>query len=165
MSYEEALDRTDPTKCKTVTPGSAEEKDAIERFKGFYTDYNREDRMAKVRHVFAENAYINDTLKEVNGIDAIEAYLLKSSEFIESRTFETPDIAVSGGDYYYRWVANIKFKTFKKGRVFRFHGISHVRFDEKGKVVLCQDFWDPATALFEHIPVLGFMIKLIKRRL
>jgi len=164
MSYEEALAKTDPTKCKTVTPSSAEEKDAIDRFKAFYTDYNQEDRMAKVRHVFAENAYINDTLKELNGIDAIEAYLLKSSESVESRTMETPDIAVSGSDYYFRWVANIKFKTLKKGRAFRFHGISHVRFDETGKVVLCQDFWDPATALFEHIPVLGGLIKLIKRR-
>ena len=165
MSYEQALDKTDPAKSKCVAKGSVDEKAAIERFKAFYTDYNQEDRMAKVRHVFAENAYINDTLKEVNGIDAIEAYLLKSSKFIESRTIETPDIAASGGDYYYRWVANIKFKTFKKGRAFRFHGISHVRFDETGKVVLCQDFWDPATALFEHIPVLGVMIKLIKRRL
>ena len=165
MSYEEALNRTDPTKCKTVTPGSAEEKAAIERYMDLFTPYTQENVLAKVHHVFAENAYLNDTLKEVNGIDAIEAYLLKSLKAIESVTFETPDIAVSEGDYYFRWVADINFRTFKKGRVFRFHGMTHIRFDETGKVVLSQDFWDPATALFEHIPVLGVMIKLIKRRL
>ena len=165
MSYEEALGRTDPTKCKTLTPGSAEEKAAIERYIDLFTPYTQENVLAKVRHVYAENAYLNDTLKEVNGIDAIEAYLLKSSQFIESRTFETPDIAVSGGDYHFRWVANIKFKRFKKGRVFRFHGMTQIRFDDTGKIVLHQDFWDPATAFFEYIPLLGGLIKLIKRRL
>ena len=114
MSYEETLEKTDPRKSRTVTKGSVDEKAAIEWFKAFYTDFNLENKMAKVRHVFAENAYLNDTLKEFNGIDAFEAYLLKSFKFIESRTIETPDIAVSGGDYYFRWVANIKFKRFKR---------------------------------------------------
>ena len=165
MSYEEALGRTDPTKCKTLTPGSAEEKAAIDRYMDLFTPYTEENVLAKVRNVFAEDAYLNDTLKEVNGIDAIEAYLLKSLKAFASVTFETPDIAVSGGDYYFRWVANINFKTFKKGQVFRFHGMTHIRFDETGKIVLSQDFWDPATAFFEYIPLLGGLIKLIKRRL
>jgi len=164
MSYEEALNRTDPTKCKTVTPGSAEEKAAIERFKDCFTPGTPENVLPKIRHVFAENAYFNDTLKEVNGNDAIETYLRQGFKALESCTFEFTDVAVSGSDYYFRWIADMKFKSLKKGRVLRSHGMTHIRFDETGKVVLQQDFWDSGSGIFEHIPVLGGLIKLIKRR-
>jgi hypothetical protein len=165
MSYEEALNRTDPMKSKTVTQGSVEEEAAIERFKDFLTLYTEENVMAKIRHVYAENAYYNDALKEVNGIDAIEAYLLKGLKALESCTFEFPDTAVSGGDYYFRWVVDMKYKILNKGRAFRSYGMTQIRFDETGKVVLQQDFWDSASGVFEHIPLLGGLIKLIKRRL
>jgi len=165
MSYEEALKRTDPTKCKTVSPGSAEEKAAIERFKDYWSCHSLENVRDKIRNVYAESAYFTDTLKEVNGIDAIEAYFLKSLKSLELCTFEFPDIAVSGSDYYIRWVGDMKYKNFKKGQVVRSHGMTHVRFDEKGKVVLHQDFWDSTSAVFEHVPLLGGVIKLLKRTL
>lgn len=165
MSYEEALKKTDIMKLKTVAKDSAEEKAAIERFKDFFAVFTEENVSAKVRGVYAENAYLNDTLKEVDGIDAIEAYFLESTRALESCTVEFPDVAVSGNNYYFRWIMDIKFKKLKKGRICRSYGISHIRFDETGKVVLHQDYWDSANGLFEHIPVLGGLIKIIKGRL
>jgi len=165
MSYEQALAKTDPIKSKTITEGSVEEKDAIDRFKDFFSVWTQENVLAKVRHVYAEDAYYFDTFKEVNGIDAIEAYILRTLKAVESSTFEFTDIAVSEGNYYFRWITDMKFKILKKGQVFRSYGITHIRFDETGKVVLHMDYWDSASGLFEHIPVLGGLIKLIKRRL
>jgi len=165
MSYEEALDKTDPAKSKALTNGSVDEKAAIERVKDFLTSFTQEGVLAKIRNVYAENAYYFDPFKELNGIDAIEAHFVRLLKPVESCTFELPDIAVSGGDYYFRWIYDAKFKTFKKGRVFRSYGITHIRFDETGKVILHMDYWDSASGLFEHIPVLGGLIKLIKRRL
>lgn len=165
MSYEEALEKTDPVNSKTVAKGSADEEAAIERFKDFFAVFTQENVLAKVRNVYAENAYLNDTLKEVNGIDAIEAYFLRSAKALEYWAVECPDVAVSGSNYYFRWVMDIKFKTLKKGRICRSYGISHIRFDETGKVVLHQDYWDSANGFFEHIPILGGLIKLIKGRL
>jgi len=165
MSYEETLERTDPVKSKTVTEGSAEEKAAIDQVIDFFSNWTQENVLAKVRHVYAENAYYFDTIKEVNGIDAIEAHLLRTLKAMESNTLEITDVAVSGGNYYFRHVANIKYKAFKKGQVFRSYAITHIRFDETGKVILHQDYWDSASGIFEHIPVLGGMIRFLKRRI
>ena len=63
MSLQEALDRTDPTKSKTVTNGGADEKDAIERFKDFYALFTQENVSARVRNVYAKDAYLMDAFK------------------------------------------------------------------------------------------------------
>jgi hypothetical protein len=164
MSYEEALNRTDPTKCKTLTPGSAEEKAAIDRCIDFFSNWNKENVLAKTRHLYAENAYCFDTFKEVNGVDAIEAYLLRFFNNVESISIEVTDVAVSGGNYYFRHIADIKYKTLKRGQVLRSYAITHIRFDERGKVVLHHDYWDSASGVFEHIPLLGGLIRYIKGR-
>ncbi len=165
MSYEEALGKTDPMKSKTLTKSSVEEEAAIERFKDFYSVFTQENILDKIRHVYAKDAYLIDSFKDLNGIEDIEAYILRFLKSLESCTFEFLDVAVSGGDYYFRWVSEAKAKTIKKGQVMRAYGMSHIRFDETGKVVLHMDFFDSASNFYEHIPMLGSMIKFIKRRL
>jgi hypothetical protein len=44
-------------------------------------------------------------------------------------------------------------------------GMSHIRFNSAGQVVLHQDYWDSGSNLFEHIPVVGWLIRRIKARL
>jgi hypothetical protein len=41
--------------------------------------------------------------------------------------------------------------------------MSRVRFDAGGRVVLHQDYWDSASGLFEHVPVLGGLIRAVKK--
>jgi len=164
MSLEEALDKTDPMKTNTVTQGSDEEKAAIERFKDLFSVWTQENVLAKIRNLYAENVCYFDPFKELNDVAGIEAHFVRLLEPVESCTLEFQDVAVSGGDYYFRWVMEAKYKTFKKGQVFRSNGITHIRFDETGKVVFHMDYWDSASGLLEHIPLLGGLIKFIKGR-
>lgn len=162
MSYEEALERTDPARYGTVEKGSAREQEATNRVVDFFSVLSEENIRAKVRHVYADDAYLNDTLKEVNGIDAIEAYLIESARAVEECTVRFTDVAESAGNYYFRWMMNIRFKNLKKGRVCRSIGMSHIRFNEDGKVVLHQDYWDSASGLFEHVPIVGSLIRTVR---
>lgn len=149
----------------TVVPGSPEEKAGIERFSDFFSDFSPEAIRQKVRHVYADTVYFNDTLKEIRGIDALEAYLVESAEAVESGTVEIRDVAQSEGNYYFRWIMDLQFRKFKPGVMTRSVGMSHIRFDKAGKIVYHQDYWDAAGGLFEHIPVVGWMIRKIKGRL
>jgi hypothetical protein len=38
-----------------------------------------------------------------------------------------------------------------------------VRFDAAGQVALHRDYWDAAEELYEKIPVLGIMMRALKR--
>ena len=41
----------------------------------------------------------------------------------------------------------------------------HLRFNDAGQVVLHQDFWDSSQGFFEHVPILGAMIRWVRNRL
>ena len=43
--------------------------------------------------------------------------------------------------------------------------ISQLRFDGDGRVAFHQDFWNAADGLYEHLPLLGNLIRRVKRRL
>jgi hypothetical protein len=118
-----------------------------------------------VGEVYADDAYLNDNLKEVRGIDEIREYLIESGQAVHSCRVRLDDLAQSKANYYVRWTMEIKFKSLKKGQVCRSQGISHLRFDQNGKITYHQDYWDSAGGLFEHIPVLGLLLRIVKRRL
>jgi hypothetical protein len=165
MSYQEALQRTDPRKIQGLDKGTPEEKMAIGGFVDFISNLSEENIRAKARKVYAPDAYLNDTLKESVGIDQIETYFIETARAAEEITAKVEDVAESGGNYYFRWTMNVRFKKFKKGETVRSIGMSHIRFNSAGLVILHQDYWDSGGNLFEHLPVVGWLIRRIKSRL
>ena len=165
MSYTEALERTDPLRSGHLAPGSDEERQALDRFADFIAEMTSASMREKVQQVYAADAYFNDTLKELVGAAAIEEYMAHSMEATESVRAVVDDISSSGGDYYVRWTMDIRFKNYNDGKVARSVGISHLRFDGDGKIVLHRDYWDAAGGLYEYLPVVGGLIRWIKGRL
>jgi hypothetical protein len=147
-----------------VAPESAQEANGLKRFTNLFSDLSKDRIHEHVRDVYADDVYFNDTLKEVRGIDALEQYLIESAEAVDSCRVDVNDIAINRGNYYVRWVMDIQFKRFAKGETTRSIGISHLRFDREGKIILHQDYWDAAGGLFEHIPLIGYSIRKIKAR-
>jgi hypothetical protein len=43
------------------------------------------------------------------------------------------------------------------------HGVSHIRFDASGKVNYHRDYWDTGEELYAKVPVLGWLIRRLKR--
>jgi len=164
-SYQDALARTDPEKIGTVATGSPEERAALGRFVELFGNLTAETVRARAKSVYAPDAYFNDTLKTLIGAEAIEAHLVRSAEAAEEVTVDVVDVAQSGANYYLRWVMDVRFKSLKKGEVVRSIGVSHIRFNREGQVVLHQDYWDATTGLFEHIPVVGRVLRTVKNRL
>jgi limonene-1,2-epoxide hydrolase len=148
----------------TVKKGGVEEKAAIERVKGFLATMNEETVRQGTKTVYAADAYLNDTLTTKHGAAAIEAYFLETTKNAESITVVFEDVVESNGDYYFRWVMDTRLKKLRKGETIRTIGITHIRFNADGLVVLHQDYWDSAAGVYEHIPALGGMIRWVKAK-
>ena len=43
-------------------------------------------------------------------------------------------------------------------------GGSHLRFDAQGRIALHRDYWDAAEELYEKLPVLGALMRWLKRQ-
>ena len=57
-----------------------------------------------------------------------------------------------------------EFTPVRQTKVSDTIGITHLRFNKAGRVVLHQDFWDTGLGFYQHIPVLGRVVQSINRR-
>lgn len=146
-------------------PGGAAERAALDRFRELFGGLKPTDFEARLRAVYVEDVWFDDTLQMLRGLDAVVRYLAKTADALESGSAEVLDVAASDGDHYGRWDTRLRFARFDRGTTRRSVGVSHLRFDREGKVVLHQDFWDASRGLFEHVPGRGWPLKRAKRRL
>lgn len=150
----------------TPSPGSELEARALARFAAFFSSFAPDRVQSLLAQTYAEDVYFNDTLKAVRGIDALGHYLGESAEAVQDCRVQIHETTRTGeGEYLVRWSMMIRFKRFKRGQDTWTVGMSHLRFDADGLVVYHQDYWNAADGLFQHIPVLGWAIDAIKRRL
>ncbi len=157
-SYLEA----DRTIAGTVLSPAAHEA-AVGRFKAFFADVTADSARKLVKGLYAPDAFFNDTLKTVRGNEAIEAYFLKAASHTDFIRAEVVDVARSGPNTYLRWVMDVRYKGSKE--TVRTVGMTHLRFAPDGRIALHQDFWDSTTGFFEHLPVLGPLIRWIKSKI
>lgn len=134
---------------------------AIGKFAGLYGDLSVPNVTANVRDVYAPDAWFNDTIATEVGIAAIEKYLLRTAEGAEAVQAKINDVAVSGSDCYVRWTMEIRTKNLAGGKPIVTEGVSQLRFDRDGRIVLHQDFWNPATGIYQHLPLLGPAIRFV----
>jgi hypothetical protein len=154
-------------KAAAAAPGvdlsAAEGEAAIARFREFFKNVTRESIREKTAGLYAEDIWFNDTLKTLGSRAALEAYFLKTMDHVDLFQTEVSDVARSGGNFYVRWTMDICFKGVKEP--VRTMGVSLLRFDREGRVVLHQDFWDSASGFYEHLPVLGEVMRWIKTKI
>ncbi|WP_411827181.1 nuclear transport factor 2 family protein [Luteolibacter sp. AS25] len=114
--------------------------------------------------VYAPDAYLNDTLVTHRGPEEIKAYFLETSETMETYEVTIDDTVSSGQEHYIRWTMIFTAPALNGGKPVESIGISHVRLNPAGQVVMHQDFWDSGTNIYGQLPVLGGMIETIRRR-
>ena len=149
----------------TLEPGSEQERQAVARFQNLLSDFKAPDFASRVGEVYAEDAFFNDTLETLHGAAEIEEHLVATAAALERGTVDFVDVIHGDGDYYFRWVMIVRSKRLAQGEEVISVGMSHVRFDAAGKVVLHQDFWDSTGGLFEHVSGLGWLLRRAKDRL
>jgi hypothetical protein len=69
------------------------------------------------------------------------------------------------GDWLVRWTMMIRFRKLRRGVDTWTIGMSHLRLAADGRIAYQQDYWNAADGIYEHVPVLGAMIRMLKRRL
>ncbi|MCB1231702.1 MAG: nuclear transport factor 2 family protein [Verrucomicrobiae bacterium] len=163
--YNEATRRSaDPSRGVPATDSEA--RQGLKAWKSLMADLSAENIRGRASLVYADALFFNDTLKTLHTGAEVEAYLLETAEMLENGSVEFRDEVWSeDGSVYVRWEMVYRGEKLAGGEPIRTIGMSQLRFDEEGRVVLHQDFWDSTRGLFENLPVIGGPLKGIKDRL
>lgn len=137
----------------------------VEHFKALYFDLTARDLEDKIRAAYADRLFFNDTLHTFDRLDDLAAYMARTGAALSESEVLVHQVLIDGADVYVRWT--MEFRTRAMGREVHSHsiGMSHLRFDEAGRVILHQDFWDSGHGLYAHFPVVGFMVRRARRAL
>jgi hypothetical protein len=119
---------------------------------------------ANTAKVYAPDAYLNDTLVTHHGPDEIKKYFLNTADTMTQYQVTVDDTVSSGNDHYVRWTMVFTAPKLNGGKPVESVGMSHVRFNSAGQVVMHQDFWDSGTNIYGQLPVMGGVIESIRRR-
>lgn len=133
----------------------------LERYARFWEELSAE-RLPALAGLLAPNVRFKDPFNDVRGIDATIAVMRTMFDHGTPR-FEVADRAQGeAGTGYLRWRCVI---ARAGGGSIVLEGVSEIRFDAGGLVAEHVDHWDAAEQVYEHVPVLGALIRLVKRRL
>lgn len=126
-------------------------------------DMKSDSLSANIREVYADKLYFNDTLHTHTNAKSLAEYMEKTVHSVHTIEIEFNDTVVNQKDAYVRWV--MSFKKSPKSEPVTSIGMTHLRFNAQGEIILHQDYWDGVEGLYRTVPILGFMLERVKKAL
>jgi steroid Delta-isomerase len=123
----------------------------------------RADTVPIIRSLYTADAFFKDPFNEVHGSAAIERIFAHMFHQLTEPRFVIVERAVDGDSAWLSW--NLEYRLGAGKPVQTIHGASHLKFAADGRVSCHRDYWDTAEELYESIPLLGGVLRLIKSRL
>jgi len=112
---------------------------------------------------YAGDAYFRDPFNEVRGAEEIGRIFAHMFEQVAEPRFRVTDRLRAENGALLTWDFTFRFKP--GAPLVTVRGASHLRFNAAGTVAYHCDYWDPAGELYEKAPVLGVLMRLLRRRL
>jgi len=152
----------------TLSADSDAAKEAVQNWKDALADltFASDEQKAALDALYADDLFFNDTLKTLRSGADVKKHLLATAELLTSGSVECFSTTRDGnGDYYVRWQMSYAGPKMNNGQPIITIGMTQLRFNEQGQVILHQDYWDSSTGVFEHIPFVGGLVKFIRGRM
>ena len=119
----------------------------------------------ELRRLAVADMRFKDPFNDVRGVERVIDLFDHMFETTEQPRFVTGAMAVTGRTAFVRW----RFTCTVPGRLLplalAIEGVSEVRFDDAAVVLEHVDYWDPAHALYERLPLLGGVLRRLRRHL
>ena len=138
-------------------------EDAVTRFIAFFENLSPAD-VATLGQVYAPDARFKDPFNEVQGVPAIQAIFAHMFRALDQPRFVVTGRVVQGNQCFLTWDFLFAFQRFDKGVTQTVRGASHLVLDGHGLVTLHRDYWDAAEELYEKLPVVGALMRWLRRR-
>jgi hypothetical protein len=134
----------------------------ISTFISLYGDLNRSN-LHRLPEIYSNDIQFVDAIHQINGLPQLTRYFEHLYENILDCKFNIHNVIESDNEASLFWTMEYSHPKIGKGKVISVDGTSHIKFNET--VYYHRDYLDMGQMLYEHLPVLGSAIRLIKKRM
>jgi steroid delta-isomerase len=121
------------------------------------------DSLQQIVQIYTADARFKDPFNDVRGVAEIRRVFAQIATQVEVPSFGVTHSVCQGDDAFLTWDFGFKMKRWREDEQV-IHGASHIRFAADGRVVYHRDYWDAAEELYEKLPVLGSLMRWLKRQ-
>jgi steroid delta-isomerase len=134
----------------------------VARVVRFYEGLAPQD-LGRLGEVYAGQAWFKDPFNEVRGLPAIRRIFERMFEVLEAPRFVVTEAVAQGDQAFLAWEFHFRLRRWnRRPQVVR--GATHLRFAADGRVAWHRDYWDAAEELYEKLPLLGGLMRWLRRR-
>src|SRR6056297_341246 len=155
--YQRAL-RTHPGSERGIEAGLAD-------FAAVYGELTHPEIGRRVARLYADPMYFNDSLKTFQSLQPLVEYMETTSRMLDESSVEIQQVIRDGADVFVRWTMTFASSALGREISSESIGMTHLRFNAEGQIVLHQDFWDSAAGLYRNLPVVGYALKQVDKRM
>lgn len=120
------------------------------------------DNVGRLSAVYTGDVWFKDPFNEVQGIDEVTRIFTHMFTQVDAPRFVVTGSVLQGEQAFLTWDFLFRMKRFSRAEQC-IRGASHLRFAPDGRVAFHRDYWDAAEELYEKLPLLGGLMRALKR--
>lgn len=128
----------------------------------FFEHLQRDD-VARMGELYDDKAHFVDPFNDVFGLAQVQRIFSHMFDTLNEPRFVVIEAFTEGDQATLIW--DFHFKRQGQDKPWRIHGSTHVRFGADGRVCLHRDYWDAAQELYAKLPVLGALMRCLRKQL
>ncbi len=134
----------------------------VARIVAFFEAFAPTD-VARLAEFYTADASFEDPFNEVRGTGAIAHIFGHMFVALEAPRFVVHDVVVQGDDCFLTWDFRFRMRRMGPGEQ-TIRGASHLKLAADGRIAVHRDYWDAAEELYEKLPVVGGLMRWLRRR-
>ena len=119
--------------------------------------------LPRLAQIYTDDARFKDPFNQVQGVAAITRIFEHMFANLDAPRFVIHDVIVQGDQCFLTWDFIFGLRSLRRGEL-TVRGGSHLKLAPDGRITDHRDYWDVAEELYEKLPVLGGLMRWLKRR-
>lgn len=123
--------------------------------------------LTRIKDFYCADALFKDPFNEVQGVDAIAPIFSHMFDALIQPRFVITQKVQQGEHCFVTWDFLFAMRKFDPNTTQTIRGASHLVFrleDGVWRVAVHRDYWDAAEELYEKLPVVGALMRWLKKR-
>ncbi|WP_310626425.1 nuclear transport factor 2 family protein [Limnohabitans sp.] len=139
---------------------------ALQRVVHFFEHLQPTD-VTQMADIYTQDAQFKDPFNEVQGLDEITRIFAHMFEALDAPRFVITQQVQQGAHCFVTWDFLFAMRRIDAGQTQTIRGASHLVLREEAgvwRVAVHRDYWDAAEELYEKLPVVGSLMRWLKKR-
>nr|WP_115718715.1 nuclear transport factor 2 family protein [Gallaecimonas mangrovi] len=137
---------------------------ALYQFLSHYQQLNRRN-LHLLEKMYSHDVAFEDPAQKIAGRAALTHYFEQLYDNVDAVTFVYQSTQIQGVQAWVQWTLELRHPRLNRGEKYSFEGASHLVFNSQGQVTHHRDYFDLGAMLYERLPVIGGLVRFVKRRL